>query len=102
MSLPYDASYPAVSAAKEREAFLAGEALIQLIEKDIRPRDIITRQVAGKRLHAGAGPGRLDQRRAAPDGDRPRGRGAVDAGGLRSARRQGAAPGRPETGRHAT
>ena len=74
MSLPYDASYPAVSAAKERETFLAGQALVQLIEKNIRPRDIITRQVAGERLHAGAGPGRLDQRRAAPDGDCPRGR----------------------------
>ncbi|HJT77843.1 MAG TPA: dihydroxy-acid dehydratase, partial [Gemmataceae bacterium] len=44
MSLPYDASNPAVSSAKEREAFLAGRALIHLIEKDIRPRDIINRQ----------------------------------------------------------
>src|SRR5207253_4929762 len=41
MSLPYDASFPAVSSAKEREAFLAGEALIRLVEKNIRPRDII-------------------------------------------------------------
>jgi dihydroxy-acid dehydratase len=44
MSLPYDASYPAVSAAKEREAFQAGVALCKLIEKNIRPRDIITRK----------------------------------------------------------
>src|SRR5262245_49955560 len=44
MSLPYDASYPAVSAAKERESFLAGKALVRLIEKNLRPRDIITRQ----------------------------------------------------------
>ncbi len=44
MSLPYDASYPAVSSAKEREAFLAGEALVRLIEKNIRPRDLITRK----------------------------------------------------------
>src|SRR5438045_950781 len=44
MSLPYDASNPAVSAAKEREAFLAGKALVRLIEKNIRPRDIITRK----------------------------------------------------------
>ena len=44
MSLPYDASYPAVSSAKERETFLAGEALVRLIEKNIRPRDIITRK----------------------------------------------------------
>jgi dihydroxy-acid dehydratase len=44
MSLPYDASFPAVSAAKERESFIAGKALIKLIEKNLRPRDIITRQ----------------------------------------------------------
>ena len=44
MSLPYDASLPAVSAAKERESFLAGKALVRLIEKNIRPRDIITRK----------------------------------------------------------
>jgi dihydroxy-acid dehydratase len=44
MALPYDASYPAVSSAKEREAFLAGEALVRLIEHNIRPRDIITRK----------------------------------------------------------
>lgn len=43
MSLPYDASFPAVSAAKERETFLAGKALVKLIERGIRPRDIITR-----------------------------------------------------------
>src|ERR671937_2564338 len=33
MSLPFDASNPAVSAAKERETFQAGKALIHLIEK---------------------------------------------------------------------
>src|SRR5438552_14917177 len=44
MSLPYDASHPAVSAAKEREAFLAGKALVRLIERGLRPRDIITRK----------------------------------------------------------
>jgi dihydroxy-acid dehydratase len=44
MSLPYDASFPAVSAAKDREAFQAGKALCKLIEKNIRPRDIITRK----------------------------------------------------------
>jgi dihydroxy-acid dehydratase len=43
MSLPYDASNPAVSAAKERETFLAGKAVIGLVEKGLRPRDIITR-----------------------------------------------------------
>src|SRR5207302_6503392 len=38
------ASNPGVSAAKEREAFLAGKALVRLVEKNIRPRDIITRK----------------------------------------------------------
>src|SRR5262245_33103134 len=41
MSLPYDASYPAVSSAKERETFQAGVALCRLIDKNIKPRDII-------------------------------------------------------------
>src|SRR5438552_7496309 len=44
MSLTYDASNPAVSAAKERETFLAGQLLVHLIETNIRPRDIITRK----------------------------------------------------------
>jgi dihydroxy-acid dehydratase len=44
MSLPFDASYPAVSSAKERETFLAGKALVKLIEMNLRPRDIITRK----------------------------------------------------------
>ncbi|HEV3439213.1 MAG TPA: dihydroxy-acid dehydratase [Gemmata sp.] len=44
LSLPYGASNPAVSAAKEREAFLAGRAVVQCIEKNIRPLDIITRK----------------------------------------------------------
>lgn len=44
MSLPYDASLPAVTASKEREVFLAGKSLVKLVEKNIRPRDIITRR----------------------------------------------------------
>jgi len=44
MSLPYDASLPAVTAAKERETFLAGQALIRCVENGLRPRDIITRE----------------------------------------------------------
>ncbi len=44
MSLPYDASNPAVSAAKERESFQAGQALVRLIERGIKPRDIINRR----------------------------------------------------------
>src|SRR5262245_26902475 len=44
MSLPFDASYPAVSAAKERETYNAGEALVGLVQKSIKPRDIINRK----------------------------------------------------------
>ncbi len=44
LSLPYGASNPAVSAAKQRESFLAGKALLHLIDKEIRPRDLITRR----------------------------------------------------------
>lgn len=44
LSLPYSASYPAVTAAKQRESFLAGKTLIEAIEKDIKPRDLITRE----------------------------------------------------------
>ncbi len=43
MALPYDASLPAVSAAKERETFQAGRALVELVRQGIRPRDLITR-----------------------------------------------------------
>jgi dihydroxy-acid dehydratase len=44
MSLPFDASYPAVSAAKDRETFVAGKHLVALINQGIKPRDIITRK----------------------------------------------------------
>src|SRR5687768_17124953 len=44
MSLPFDASNPAVSAAKERETFQAGQAVVRLIERGIKPRNIITRR----------------------------------------------------------
>jgi dihydroxy-acid dehydratase len=44
LALPYSASNPAVSAAKERESFLAGQAVVRLIERGLRPRDLITRQ----------------------------------------------------------
>ncbi|MBA2481781.1 MAG: dihydroxy-acid dehydratase [Planctomycetes bacterium] len=44
LSLPYDASYPAVSAAKEREAYLAGRVLIKAVKDGIKPRDLITRR----------------------------------------------------------
>ncbi|HEX4591157.1 MAG TPA: dihydroxy-acid dehydratase [Gemmataceae bacterium] len=44
MSLPYDASFPAISAAKEREAFRAGQALVSMIEMGLTPGDIVDRK----------------------------------------------------------
>jgi dihydroxy-acid dehydratase len=44
LSLPHDSDYPAVSSAKEREAYLAGKALMHCVANNIRPRDLITRK----------------------------------------------------------
>jgi dihydroxy-acid dehydratase len=44
LSLPHGASNPAISAAKEREAYLAGRALVECVKANLRPRDIITRK----------------------------------------------------------
>ncbi len=44
MSLPYSASIPAEDGAKIDECHRAGAAILNLLEKDIKPRDIMTRQ----------------------------------------------------------
>ncbi|HXF36726.1 MAG TPA: dihydroxy-acid dehydratase [Actinomycetota bacterium] len=44
MSLPGAASPPAVDARREIEARRAGEAVVRLLERGIRPHDILTRQ----------------------------------------------------------
>ena len=43
MSLPYSSSNPAVSKDKKRECEEAGKVIKLLLEKDIKPRDIMTR-----------------------------------------------------------
>ena len=43
MSLPYSASIPAENDEKMDECFRAGEAIKNLLEKNIKPRDIMTR-----------------------------------------------------------
>ena len=43
MSLPYSSSTPAEYADKLKECFNAGAAIRNLLEKDIKPRDIMTR-----------------------------------------------------------
>jgi dihydroxy-acid dehydratase len=44
MSLPYSASNPAVSPEKAAECHTAGKAIYNLLKKDIKPRDIMTRK----------------------------------------------------------
>ncbi|HXD77258.1 MAG TPA: dihydroxy-acid dehydratase [Puia sp.] len=44
MSLPYSSSNPALSDEKKKECVAAGAAIRLLLEKDIKPRDIMTRQ----------------------------------------------------------
>ncbi|MCA9965618.1 MAG: dihydroxy-acid dehydratase [Anaerolineales bacterium] len=44
MSLPYSSSYPAVSEEKAQECRDAAAAVRVLLEKDIKPRDIMTRE----------------------------------------------------------
>ena len=44
MSLPYSASTPAEDPAKQEECVRAGAAIRHLLENDIEPRDIITRE----------------------------------------------------------
>ncbi len=44
MSLPYSSSNPALSEEKKQECIDAGKAIRILLEKDIKPRDIMTRK----------------------------------------------------------
>lgn len=44
MSLPYSSSNPALSEEKKQECLHAGEAIKLLLEKDIKPSDIMTKQ----------------------------------------------------------
>lgn len=44
MSLPYSSSNPALSEAKKEECAAAGKAIRVLLEKDIKPSDIMTRK----------------------------------------------------------
>jgi len=44
MSLPYSSSNPALSEDKKKECYDAGKAILVLLEKDIKPKDIMTRK----------------------------------------------------------
>ena len=44
MALPYNSSNPAVSSQKKEECEAVGKAMKLIVEKDIKPRDIVTRK----------------------------------------------------------
>lgn len=44
MTLPYSASIPAPYAEKRQECLRAGAAMMNLLQLDLKPRDIVTRQ----------------------------------------------------------
>ena len=44
MTLPFDSSYPAVSDEKQAETSQVGAAIYQLLENNLKPRDILTRE----------------------------------------------------------
>jgi dihydroxy-acid dehydratase len=44
MCLPFNSSYPAVNALKHQETKQIGKAIRYLLEKDIKPKDILTRE----------------------------------------------------------
>ncbi|MEM1135203.1 MAG: dihydroxy-acid dehydratase [Bacteroidota bacterium] len=44
LSLPYSSSNPAVSTQKKEECLLAGKAFYNLLEKDLKPKDIVSRE----------------------------------------------------------
>ena len=72
LALPYSAGAPAPYEIRDKFCMLAGEMIMDLIVKNIRPRDIVTRRSAGKCRGRGGGDRRLDQCGAASAGHRPR------------------------------
>ncbi len=44
MSLPYNSSNPAMGEEKEKESYDAGKQLVELLKKDLKPSDIVTRK----------------------------------------------------------
>jgi dihydroxy-acid dehydratase len=58
MSLPNSSSNPALSEEKQKECDAIGEAIKLLLEKDIKPKDIMTRKAFRKCDHCCNGVGR--------------------------------------------
>src|SRR5207244_8032127 len=50
MSLPYSSSTPAEDPLKIEECLRAGKAIANLLERDIKPRDVMTREAFGNAM----------------------------------------------------
>ena len=73
MALPGSAAPPAVDSRRDAIAVASGEAVVNLLRKGITARQIMTREAFENAITVVHGARRLDQRRAAPAGDRARG-----------------------------
>jgi len=78
MSLPYSSSTPAEDPGKERECFEAGMAIKNLLELDLKPKDIMTREAFENAITVVLRTWRLNQRGPPSDRDGALGRCAVD------------------------
>ena len=92
MSLPGSAAPPATDRRRDGFARRSGEAVVELLRQGITARQIMTKEAFENAIAVRDGVRRLDQRRAAPAGDRARGRGRADPRRLHPHRRPGAAP----------
>ena len=73
------ASPPALDARKGDAAYKAGTLVVDQLRRGLTPRTILTRLAFENAIAGVAATGGFDQRRAAPPGDRPRGRRPPDA-----------------------
>ena len=84
MSLLGSSQMASPDAEKADSAAQSASVLVDAIKRDLKPRDIITREVDRERDRAGDGDRRLDQRGAALPRDRVGRRGRVDDRRLRA------------------
>ncbi len=99
MSLPYSSSTPAEDPQKLEECVRAGAAIRNLLELDLKPRDIMTRAAFENAMVVVTRAGRVHQRGAASDRDGALGGRAADPRRFPGGQRPHAAAGRFQTQR---
>ena len=73
LALPGTALIPSPLTRHLRVARAAGKQVLRLVEQDLRPSKILTRESFHNAIVLHAAVGGLDEQPAAPPGDRPRG-----------------------------